>query len=218
MLSVLFLFSTSYSFVRCHGGFFPLGDSFLFFLLSYSELFYSPALLLSGKNVWRALSAKEGTEKGGLELQCCLCMQNIPICFCALSWGEGSRERAPSLSLDKRRPDSCAPATKDSLFCQLCLLSAVSDLCATLVANTYAYQTILIGFLHNISPSTFFFFLHLFPNNLIDSCNIHPLGLLNNGFLPLRFPISGVKAQRCLRRTSFTFPKGWFWRDTGRQR
>lgn len=139
--------------------FFPPRGLLSLLLPSYSELFYSPALLLSGKNVWRALSPKEGTEKGGLELQCCLCMQNIPICFCALSWGEGSRERAPSLSPDKGRPDSCAPATKDSLFCQLCLLSVVSDLCATLVVNTYAYQTILIGFLHNISPRAFFFYM-----------------------------------------------------------
>lgn len=134
----------------------PSGTPFSSFSPSILNCFTALLCYCQEKNVWRALSPKEGTEKGGLELQCCLCMQNIPICFCALSWGEGSRERAPSLSPDKRRPDSCAPATKDSLFCQLCLLSVVSDLCATLVANTYAYQTILIGFLHNISPSTFF--------------------------------------------------------------
>lgn len=102
---------------------------------------------------------KEEQKRDDWKLQCCLCMQNIPICFCALSWGEGSRKRAPSLSPDKGRLDSCAPTTKDSLSCQLCLLSVVSDLCATLVANTYAYQTILIGFLHNVSARAFFFFL-----------------------------------------------------------
>lgn len=80
---------------------------FLCFFLSVTSFFFSwypffPILfynhaLLPTKNVWSFLSSEKEPVKRGVGQQCWACMQNIPICFCALSWWGGSREHAASL-------------------------------------------------------------------------------------------------------------------------
>lgn len=86
---------------------------------------------------------------GGCELGC---RQPRHGCFVQRP-GEGSAGRLHPISAQTMgRPDSCAAATKASLFGPLCLLSVACDLWAALVANTDADQARLIGFLPNGKP------------------------------------------------------------------